>query len=132
MANAQFCPICGEIISDGCPELDENGEEVVDENGYTRLNYSPCSCDRERSHTDWDDLDSINSSQPRLTLESLMFYELGQDERDILRDQVRRLQKYALALEFKIQRISEKYDDAIMEIRGITLKPHDMEDPYSE
>lgn len=33
MANAQFCPLCGDIISDGCD--DEFGHQ----------NYSPCKCE---------------------------------------------------------------------------------------
>lgn len=39
MANASFCPTCGEITSDGCPELDEFGNET------DRTNYSPCQCE---------------------------------------------------------------------------------------
>lgn len=39
MAGAQFCAICGDIISDGCPVLDADGNETDE------INYSPCQCD---------------------------------------------------------------------------------------
>lgn len=46
MSNAQFCPICGDVISDGC----------VDDDGHT--SYTPCVCetgiDSNFRIVDWD------------------------------------------------------------------------------
>lgn len=38
MSNAIFCPECGDIISDGCLALDDEGNELPE------LNYTPCKC----------------------------------------------------------------------------------------
>lgn len=49
MSGAILCPGCGEMTSDGCEAVDENG------NGLGYDNHTPCRCEEEQEYTMNDD-----------------------------------------------------------------------------